>query len=202
MIAIVDYNMGNLASLQNSFDKIGIQASVEKDPDKLLSYDKVLLPGVGAFGDAMSHLRDNGMDDAIKGFVATGKPLFGICLGMQLLFEQGEEFGSHEGLGLIQGHVQRFVVNENEKLKVPQMGWNKLFTTQKSPLWKGLDESFYLYFVHSYHVVCDDSYAIGVTDYGYRYTSAVCKDNVYGLQPHPEKSHNIGLSILSNFATM
>lgn len=202
-IAIIDYTMGNLASLRNSFDKIGARAVVVSDPDAVASYDKVLLPGVGAFGDAMNHLRSSGMGEAVKAFAASGKPLFGICLGLQLLFESSDEFGAHEGLGLLPGKVVRFDERRfSERLKVPHMGWNELFVTQPSALFAGMPDDFYLYFVHSYHVVCPDDVRIGRTVYGYDFASAVQRDNIYGLQPHPEKSHENGLKILKNFAEM
>ena len=206
MIGIVDYNMGNLASVINAFKKVGADATLESDPSKLSQYDKLILPGVGAFGDAMEHLQENGMDEAVKAFARSGKPLLGICLGMQLLFESSEEFGNHEGLGLIPGKVVAFDESKfDHPLKVPHMGWNELFTqgsgfgVQSSELFEGLANEFYLYFVHSYHAVCDDQYAIGKTFYGYEFVSAVQNENVYGIQPHPEKSHENGLKIIENF---
>ncbi len=199
-IAIVDYNMGNLRSVKNAFDKIGADAVIEKDPEKLLHYHKMILPGVGAFGDAMEHLRSSGLLEAIREFAASGKAMLGICLGMQLLFDKSSEFGEHEGLGLIPGEVVPFDKSRfPHPLKVPHMGWNELFVQKETPLFAGLPKAFYLYFVHSYHVVCDDAYAIGKTVYGYEFVSAVQKDNIYGLQPHPEKSHANGLKILKNF---
>jgi len=210
MIAIVDYNMGNLGSVINAFTKIGASAELVSDPSRLTEYDRVVLPGVGAFGDAMDSLRSTGMDQAIRDYAATGRPLMGTCLGMQLLFESSEEFGEHEGLGLIPGKVVRFdEAKFDHKLKVPHMGWNELFV-QKTvgadpsvcPLFDGLPDDFYLYFVHSYHVVCDDTYAIGKTYYGYEFVSAVQNKNIYGFQPHPEKSHDNGLKILENFVKL
>ena len=200
MIAIVDYNMGNLASVKNAFAKLGKETVVESNPAKFKEYDKLILPGVGAFGDAMEHLRERDMINAIKEFAASGKPMIGICLGMQLLFESSEEFGEHEGLGLIKGHVKAFDTSKfSEPLKVPHMGWNRMFT-KEHPLFDGLDENHYLYFVHTYHVTCTDSKdIIGETDYGYRFTSAVAHNNIMGIQPHPEKSHENGLKILENF---
>lgn len=200
MIAIVDYNMGNLASVQNAFAKLGKDTVVESDPAKFKEYDKLILPGVGAFGDAMEHLRERNMINAIKEFAASGKPMLGICLGMQLLFQSSEEFGNHEGLGLIKGKVTRFDESKfEEKLKVPHMGWNRMFT-KEHPLFKGLDDMHYLYFVHTYHVNCDDENdIIGRTNYGYEFTSAVAHNNIMGIQPHPEKSHENGLQILKNF---
>ena len=206
MIGIVDYNMGNLASVINAFKKVGAAAVLESDPTKLDQYDKLILPGVGAFGDAMAHLQSNGMDRAVKAFAASGKPLLGICLGMQLLFESSEEFGTHQGLGLIPGKIVAFEEKRfDHSLKVPHMGWNELFVqtstpdAQRSTLFEGLPDEFYLYFVHSYHAVCNDAYAIGKTYYGYEFVSAVQNENVFGIQPHPEKSHENGLRIIENF---
>jgi len=203
VIGIVDYNMGNLASVINAFAKVGVDASLESDPAKLEQYDKLILPGVGAFGDAMEHLKENGMDEAVVNYAKSGKPLLGICLGMQLLFESSEEFGSHQGLGLIPGKVVAFDENKfDHALKVPHMGWNELFVQRETPLFRGLKKDFYLYFVHSYHAVCDDTYAIGKTHYGYEFVSSVQNDNIYGIQPHPEKSHENGLKIIENFAKL
>lgn len=203
MIGIVDYKMGNLASVINAFKSVGAKIELQSDPDKLDQYDKLILPGVGAFGDAMEHLKANGMDKAVKAFAATGKPLMGICLGMQLLFDSSEEFGSTEGLGLIPGKVIAF--NENNfdhPNKVPHMGWNELFVQQDTPIFDGLPKEFYLYFVHSFHAVCDDKYAIGKTHYGYEFVSAVQNGNIFGIQPHPEKSHDNGLKIIENFTKL
>jgi len=195
--------MGNLASVINAFTKVGADTRLESDPSKLNQYDKLILPGVGAFGDAMDHLQSNGMDKAVKEFAASGKPLMGICLGMQLLFQSSEEFGEREGLGLIKGKIVAFDNSKfNQALKVPHMGWNELFVQKETALFDGLDKEFYLYFVHSYHVKCDDKYAIGKTNYGYEFTSAVQKDNIYGIQPHPEKSHENGLKIIENFVKL
>ena len=211
MIAIVDYNMGNLGSVINAFTKIGASAELVSDPNKLTDYDHVVLPGVGAFGDAMDSLRSTGMDQAIRDYAATGRPLMGTCLGMQLLFESSEEFGEHKGLGLIPGKVVRFdEAKFDHKLKVPHMGWNEMFVQKTAvgadpsvcSLFDGLPDDFYLYFVHSYHVVCDDRYAIGKTYYGYEFVSAVQNETIYGFQPHPEKSHDNGLKILENFVNL
>ena len=203
MIGIVDYNMGNLASVINAFAKVGVDAILESDPAKLSHYDKLILPGVGAFGDAMEHLKSNGMDEAVIAYAKSGKPLLGICLGMQLLFESSQEFGAHEGLGLIPGKVVAFDEDKfDHPQKVPHMGWNELFVQKESPLFDELKKDFYLYFVHSYHAVCDDKYAIGKTHYGYKFVSAVQNGNIYGIQPHPEKSHENGLKIIENFAKL
>ncbi len=203
MIGIVDYKMGNLASVINAFAKVGSKARLESDPEKLKAYDRLILPGVGAFGDAMNHLQDSGMDEAIRDFASRDRPLLGICLGMQLLFEESEEFGSYEGLGLVPGRVVRFDESKfDHPLKVPHMGWNELFVQKETPLFAGLPREFYLYFVHSYHAECDDAYAIGKTMYGYEFVSAVQNDNVFGIQPHPEKSHENGLKIIENFTKL
>lgn len=203
MIGIVDYNMGNLASVINAFAKVGADATLESDPSKLSQYDKLILPGVGAFGDAMEHLKENGMDEAVIAFAASGKPLLGICLGMQLLFESSEEFGQTKGLGLIPGKVVAFDESKfDHHLKVPHMGWNELFQQKETALFSGLAKEFYLYFVHSFHAVCDDQYAIGKTHYGYEFVSAVQNGNIYGIQPHPEKSHENGLKIIENFVKL
>ena len=202
MIGIVDYNMGNLASVKNAFDKLGSKATVESDPNKLKEYDKLLLPGVGAFGDAMEHLAQNGMDEAIIEYTQSGKAILGICLGMQLLFEKSSEFGENRGLGLIEGEVIEFDPSKfDHALKVPHMGWNEMFIQKDTPLFKDLKDP-YLYFVHSYHAVCEDKYAIGKSVYGYEFVSAVNRENIYGIQPHPEKSHDSGLKILSNFINL
>jgi len=204
MIAIVNYNMGNLGSVVNAFEKVGAKVKIENNPDKLKEYDKVVLPGVGAFGDAMAHLKDVGLDSAIKEYAKSGKYLMGTCLGMQLLFNSSEEFGANEGLGLIDGKVVEFERSkfDNPELKIPHMGWNEMFVQKEDAIFSGLDRDFYLYFVHSYHVVCSDTYALGKTQYGYEFVSAVKKDNIYGFQPHPEKSHEIGLKILENFVNL
>ena len=209
MIGIVDYNMGNLASVINAFKKVGADARLESDPSKLDQYDKLILPGVGAFGDAMEHLKSNGMDAAVIAYAKTGKPLLGICLGMQLLFDSSEEFGSTQGLGLIPGKVVAFDESKfDHPQKVPHMGWNELFQQSVGadpsvcPLFDGLPKDFYLYFVHSFHAVCEDKYAIGKTHYGYEFVSAVQNANIYGIQPHPEKSHENGLQIIENFSKL
>ena len=213
MIGIVDYNMGNLASVINAFAKVGADAKLESDPSKLDQYDKLILPGVGAFADAMEHLQNNGMDKAVQAYASTGKPLLGICLGMQLLFESSEEFAKDangtKGLGLIPGKVVAFDESKfDHPQKVPHMGWNELFqqpvgaNPSGCPLFDGLEKDFYLYFVHSFHAECDDKYAIGKTHYGYEFVSAVQNNNIYGIQPHPEKSHENGLKIIENFAKL
>lgn len=201
MIGIIDYNMGNLASVYNACHLIDAKATIVKNPNELKNFDRVILPGVGAFGDAMEHLNETGMKEAIYEFAKSGKPMIGICLGMQLLFESSQEFGHSDGLGLIEGEVVKFDKSKmHEDHKIPHMGWNTI-VNKEHPLFEGLKNP-YLYFVHSYHVVTDDKYTIATTNYGYDFVSAVNKDNIFGFQPHPEKSHNNGLKILENFINL
>ena len=200
MIGVVDYNTGNLRSVYNAFEKIGKKVDIVTKADKLKKYDKIILPGVGAFGDAMKSLEATGMKEAVLDFSASNKPLLGICLGMQLLFEKSYEFGETKGLDLIPGVVVEFDSSKfKTRLKVPHMGWNEIFIQKQSPLLEGLSDETYLYFVHSFHATCEDKYIIGKTTYGYDFPSIVQKDNIFGFQPHPEKSHDNGLKILKNF---
>ena len=201
MLGIIDYNMGNLASVYNACSKFTKDLKIVKNADDLKNLDKIILPGVGAYKDAMQHLEDSGLKDAILDFANSKKPLLGICLGMQLLFESSEEFGYTKGLGLIEGKVVKFDKSKmGSDLKIPHMGWNKI-VNKDNPLFKNLQNP-YLYFVHSYHVVTDDKYTIATTNYGYDFVSAVNKNNIFGFQPHPEKSHNNGLKILENFINL
>ena len=201
MIGIIDYNMGNLASVYNACHLLDAKASIVKDPNELKNFDRIILPGVGAFADAMEHLNETGMKDAILEYSKSGKPMMGICLGMQLLFESSKEFGHTEGLGLINGEVIKFDKTKmHEDFKIPHMGWNTIINNNH-PLFEGLQNP-YLYFVHSYHAVTDEKNIIGKTIYGYEFTSAVNKDNIYGFQPHPEKSHDNGIQILKNFTKL
>ncbi|WP_108062008.1 imidazole glycerol phosphate synthase subunit HisH [Poseidonibacter lekithochrous] len=198
MIGIIDYNMGNLASVYNACHLLDAKATIVKDPNDLKNYDRIILPGVGAYKDAMEHLNETGMKEAIYNFANTGKPMIGICLGMQLLFESSQEFGHSVGLGLIDGEVIKFDKSKmHEDFKIPHMGWNTI-QNKEHALFEGLDNP-YLYFVHSYHAVTNEKNIIGKTTYGYDFVSAVNKDNIYGFQPHPEKSHDNGLKILKNF---
>ncbi len=199
MIGIVDYGVGNLQSVINAFAFLGIKARLEVDPDRLKLHEKIILPGVGAFGDAVVSLEKSGMRDAVLEYAKSGKHVLGICLGMQLLFDKSYEFGAHEGLGLIGGEVVGF---EKSELKIPHMGWNSMKITKESKLFSSLHEGFYLYFVHSFHVKCDEKYIIGKTNYGYEFASAVQNENIFGFQPHPEKSHENGLKILENFTKL
>lgn len=202
MLGIVDYNIGNLASVQNAILKVGESAKIESDPLKLKDYDKIILPGVGAFGDAMEHLQKSGMQEAILEFIKSGKFLLGICLGMQLLFQKSYEFGEHSGLGLLEGeiiHFEKAALKKGEK--IPHMGWNLVKKVKNSALLEGLEDSFYLYFVHSYYLG-ESKNAIGMSHYGIDFVSIVQKENIFGIQPHPEKSHNVGLKILKNFVKL
>ena len=200
VIGIVDYNMGNLRSVYNAFEKIGKKVSIVKDASKLKEYEKIILPGVGAFSDAMTSLEESGMKEAVLEFAKSQKPLLGICLGMQLLFDKSYEFGETEGLGLISGEVVEFDKSKFQtRLKVPHMGWNEIFIQKNSPLLNGIDNETYLYFVHSFHATCADEFIVAKTTYGYDFPSVVQKENIFGFQPHPEKSHENGLKILKNF---
>ena len=200
MIGIVDYNMGNLQSVKNAFDSIDIKTKIVTTHKQILQSDKLILPGVGAFGDAMKHLKQNSLDESIKEYANSGKYLLGICLGMQLLFQKSEEFGESVGLGLIDGEVVYFDKNSTKNLKIPHMGWNKI-VLKNSKLTAHLNDP-YLYFVHSLHINTDDKNIIGYTHYGDRFASIVNSDNIYGIQPHPEKSHTNGIQILKNFVNL
>ena len=197
MIAIVDYGVGNLSSLLCSFDAIGAQAEVTSDPEKIAAADKIVLPGVGAFGDAAEKLRSSGLDRVLRQQAARGKPLLGICLGMQLLFEKSYEYGEHTGLGLIPGTVRPIAEVIPPNLKIPHMGWNALqFRGEKHPLFRYLKEGDYVYFVHSFYASECDKDTIAVTEYGAPLTAAAARGNVMGCQFHPEKSGEVGLRIL------
>lgn len=199
MVGIIDYGVGNLFSLRSSFAAIGVEAFVSGDADALARADRLILPGVGAFGDAAQKLRDSGLDAFVKGQAASGKPLLGICLGMQLLFEKSYEYGEHLGLGLLKGQVVGMSGKLPADLKIPHMGWNALHLTKPARL---LEEGSYVYFVHSFYAEnCADSVA-AVTDYGIPITAAVEQDNIFGCQFHPEKSGNVGLAILKKFCVV
>jgi glutamine amidotransferase len=196
MIAIIDYGMGNLRSVYRGFLKAGVQAAVVENPDLVDGADGVVLPGVGAFADAMVNLRASGMVGAIQRAVAAGKPLLGICLGQQLLFESSEEWGYHKGLGIFPGQVCRLP----EGLKVPHMGWNQIEIIRPDPLLAGIPDLSSFYFVHSYAVnPSDKDLILTMTEYGIRFASIVGNGKVYGIQFHPEKSSTLGLKILENF---
>ncbi|WP_409343936.1 imidazole glycerol phosphate synthase subunit HisH [Paenibacillus sp. MBLB4367] len=195
MIAIIDYGMGNLHSVSKAVERLGAHAVVTSDEREILSADGAILPGVGAFGDAMDNLEQTGLRDTVLHYAATGKPLLGICLGMQLLFTESEEHGKHKGLNLLPGSVVRF----QGDYKVPHMGWNRLEFRQESPLFTGLEQG-HVYFVHSYHVKPErESDLLATTDYHQQVTAIVGRNNVYGMQFHPEKSGALGIELLGNF---
>ena len=200
MIAIIDYGVGNLFSLTCSFESIGADICVTSDPSVIAKSDKIVLPGVGAFEDAARKLRNSGLDKVIKAECAAGKPLLGICLGMQLLFDKSYEYGEHEGLGLIKGNIRPISDIIPEGLKIPHIGWNALsFGDEKNELFKYVNEGDFVYFVHSYYgAECNDS-VIATAEYGVPLTAAVRKGNVCGVQFHPEKSEKVGLAILRAF---
>ncbi|MBF0542605.1 MAG: imidazole glycerol phosphate synthase subunit HisH [Nitrospirae bacterium] len=197
MIVIVDYGMGNLRSVEKAFQKTGADVMVSNRPADVLNATSVVLPGVGAFRDCIGNLETLGLASAIKESISIGKPFLGICLGMQILFEESEEFGLHKGLGIFKGNVPKFI---STTLKIPHMGWNKVTLRKKIPLFDGIEDGQYFYFVHSYYVApVDDEIIAGTTEYGGTFTSMIAKDNVYALQFHPEKSQKIGLKIIENF---
>jgi glutamine amidotransferase len=199
MIAIIDYGAGNLRSVRNALTHLGAEVKTVDDPSDLAA-DKIVLPGVGAFGKGMERLRATGFEEPVKEAVAAGTPLLGICLGMQFLFEHSDEMGHHEGLGLLPGYVTRF---PEDGPKVPHIGWNQIEKSGAQPLLDGVPDGAYTYFVHSYYAVAEDSDdVLATTQYGLRYTSMVGRDNVFGIQFHPEKSQSIGLRILRNFVAM
>jgi len=201
MIAIVDYGMGNLRSVQKGFEKVGHQAVVTSDPKVLSSAAKVVLPGVGAFEDAMAELRCRELVKPVLAAIDSGKPFLGICLGLQLLFDVGYENGRHEGLGVLRGEVVRFELPKG--FSVPHMGWNQLIIRRPAPVLAGLADGTYVYFVHSYYVAPKDAEVIATeTDYGGPFCSMIWRDNVYATQFHPEKSQADGLRILKNFADL
>ncbi|HEY4330592.1 MAG TPA: imidazole glycerol phosphate synthase subunit HisH [Phycisphaerae bacterium] len=202
MLGIVDYGMANLRSVQKAFERCGHAAQIIATPDDIEHADRLVVPGVGAFRDAISLMNRTGLGQAIKDFIKTGRPMLGICLGLQLLMEVGYEDGTHKGLGLIPGDCLRFTVDAPPlKLKVPHMGWNSLQFAKPSPLFKGLPENPFAYFVHSYHIVPKDAGIIAATaDYGTPFVAAIWKDNIMATQFHPEKSQEVGAAILKNFA--
>ena len=196
MIAIVDYDMGNLRSVQKAFEKVGASAKITRDPEVIAAAAGLVLPGVGAFGVCMEKLTGYRLTGPIKDFIASGRPFLGICLGLQLLFEESMEFGSKKGLGILKGRVLRFPSTD---LKVPHMGWNSVRFQKDSRLMKGLNDNAYFYFVHSFYVKPEEEVALCTTDYGLEFCSAVERGNIFATQFHPEKSQNDGLKILENF---
>ncbi len=199
MTAIIDYGVGNLFSLESSFAAIGEKVVVTRDASVLKSADRLVLPGVGAFKDARQALRDSGLEDTVIELAALGKPLLGICLGMQMLFDRDYEDGVHEGLGLVPGEVRPISETIPAGLKIPQIGWNALLFRNESRLFKYIRQGDYVYFVHSYHATGCGKWTTAETEYGGLLTASVEKDNVFGCQFHPEKSGDVGLSILKAF---
>jgi glutamine amidotransferase len=201
VIAIIDYGMGNLRSVQKGLERVGYAAEVTRDPARIESAAGVVLPGVGAFGACMENLRAYGLVDTVRRVITRGTPFLGICLGMQLLFDESEEFGRVPGLGIFPGRVARFP--EMPALKVPHMGWNQIRKQGEPPHLRGIDDGAFVYFVHSYYVVpADPSLTATTTEYGVEFTSAIARDNVFAAQYHPEKSQTVGLKILENFGAL
>lgn len=198
MIAIIDYGMGNLRSVQKAFEYLGNKAVITQQPSEIQKADKVVLPGVGAFRDAMQTIKQKGIDKVLYDVVEQKKPLLGICLGMQMFFEKSYEYGEHKGLGILQGEI----IKLPENVKIPHMGWNSLYIKKKSPLFEGLSEEPYVYFVHSYHLQTEADIVSATTYYGKEIQVAAQKENVFALQFHPEKSGDVGLNILQNFGRL
>lgn len=206
MIAIIDYGMGNLRSVQKGFEKVGLEAVVTSDPKVVLEAGRIVLPGVGAFRDCMRNLEQGGFVEPILRVIREGRPFLGICVGMQLLLTDSVEFGLYQGLNVIPGHVLRFpdgMEEGGEKLKVPHMGWNQLSIRRPAPIFTGIKDGTNVYFVHSYYARPDDEAAVAATStYGDEFCAAIWKDNVVATQFHPEKSQDAGLRILKNFGEM
>ena len=200
MITIIDYGMGNLRSVQKAFEKLGHAAQIGTHAGDIARAEKLVLPGVGAFRDAIAELKRQQMDGPLREYVASGRPFLGICLGLQLLFDVSYEDGQWEGLGLLRGKVVRFT--EQPGLKIPHMGWNSLDVARRHAVLDGIPDGAHFYFVHSYHVVPEDESVIAArTDYGGPFVSVVARDNLFATQFHPEKSQRAGLRLLSNFAS-
>lgn len=199
MIAIVNYGVGNLFSLKSSFSAIGQKVIITSDPEDLKDADRIILPGVGAFGDAAEKLFSSGLSKPLISEARNGKPILGICLGMQLLFSKGYEFGEYDGLNLIPGDVRAISGVIPKNLKIPQMGWNSLKFTNPSGIYSRSKKGSYVYFVHSYAAFCPSEYITATTNYGADLTASVQNGNIYGVQYHPEKSGNVGLDILRSF---
>jgi glutamine amidotransferase len=201
MIAIIDYQMGNLRSVQKAFERVGHAAAITADPRVLEQADHVVLPGVGAFADAIAEIRRRGLIEPIRTAIASGKPFLGICLGLQMLFDVGYEDGVHEGLGVIPGEVRRFDVPA--EYKVPHMGWNHVKQRRPAPIFNGIADNAHFYFVHSYYVVPkDESVIAGEASYPEPFCAAIWRDNLFATQFHPEKSQAAGLQLLKNFAEL
>ncbi len=201
MIAIIDYDAGNIKSVEKALVKLGQQVLVTRDKEKILGVDKVILPGVGAFGDAMEHLRQYGLVDVIRQVASKGTPFLGICLGLQLLFERSDEAPGVEGLGILKGEILK--IPDQEGLKIPHMGWNSLSLQHDGRLFRGIKGEPYVYFVHSYYLKAEEERIVkAVTEYSVKIHASVEKDNVFACQFHPEKSSDTGLHILKNFADL
>ncbi len=201
MIAIIDYGAGNLQSVKKAFDFIGAESVITDNPEIINACDRILLPGVGSFGDAMDSMAKSGLVETIKQNALSGKPFLGICLGLQLLFEESEESPGVKGLGIFKGKIKKF--SPDMGLKIPHIGWNSLKIKQNDTLFKDIPENSYVYFVHSYYLHAEDENDIAtVTNYGIDFHSAVGKNNIFATQFHPEKSGDVGLQILRNFASM
>lgn len=201
MLAIIDYQMGNLRSVQKGFEKMGHAAAITSDPATLAKADKLVLPGVGAFGDAIAELRRRDLVGPIRDAIADGKPFLGICLGLQMLFDVGYEDGEHEGLGIIPGEVRRFDVPP--EYKVPHMGWNRVHLKRRPPIFAGVEDDSHFYFVHSYYVAPkDDAVVSGIASYPNPFCAMIWRDNLFATQFHPEKSQSVGLQVLKNFAEL
>lgn len=207
MVVIIDYGVGNIASVEKACKYIGRDVVLSKDKSVITAATHIILPGVGAFKDAMNALKESGLDSIIKSAVDSSTPILGICLGMQVLASIGYEDGEFDGLSIIENStVTRFdesKFNTDDKLKIPHIGWNNVRTTKDDcPLFKGIEKDSMFYFVHSYHINVLSEYIMTTTDYGYNFTSSVCKDNVYGVQFHPEKSSDVGLRLIENFCSL
>jgi len=201
MIAIVDYQMGNLRSVQKAFERVGHAAAITADPRTLTQADHIVLPGVGAFGDAIAELRRRKLVEPIRAAVESGKPFLGICLGLQLLFDVGHEGGEHEGLGIVSGEVRRFKLPAD--YKVPHMGWNRVTFRRRAPIFAGIEDNAHFYFVHSYYVVPKDASVVdGEASYPEPFCATIWRDNLFATQFHPEKSQAAGLQLLKNFAEL
>ena len=201
MIAIIDYDAGNIKSVEKALQKLGADVVITKDAQEILQADKVILPGVGAFGDAMANLKKFGLDKVIYEVVEKGTPFLGICLGLQLLFERSDETPGVEGLGILKGEILR--IPDKDDLKIPHMGWNSLHLQNQGRLFMGLSEQSYVYFVHSYYLKAEDEQIVkATTNYSVNIHASVEKDNVFACQFHPEKSSDVGLKILKNFVEL
>lgn len=200
-LAIIDYGMGNLRSVQKGFERVGVPAEVTRDRTRIEHADGVVLPGVGAFGACMRNLQTLGLADIVRSVIARGTPFLGICLGLQLLFDESEEFGPVPGLGVLRGRCVRFRTDSDPELRIPHMGWNQIRKRREVPHLDGVPDGAFVYFVHSYCVVPeDDSIVVATTEYGGEFVSAIAHGNVFACQFHPEKSQEIGLRILRNFS--